>query len=127
MAVELRGVTKRFGSRTVLDNIDLAVERGEIFVIVGESGCGKSTLLKIVSGIETADHGQVLLSGQDCTAIPAYRRPVHTVFQNYALFPHLDVSANIAFPLTVAGMPRTERERLVAEALGWVKLQAHAR
>ncbi len=126
-AVELRAVSKRFGSRTVLDQIDLAVARGEILVIVGPSGCGKSTLLKIVSGIEAADQGQVLLSGQDCTAVPPYRRPVHTVFQNYALFPHLDVAANVGFPLNVAGVRRAERDRLVAEALGWVKLQQHAR
>jgi ABC-type Fe3+/spermidine/putrescine transport system ATPase subunit len=125
-AVELRGVTKRFGSRTVLDSINLEVARGEIVVIVGASGCGKSTLLKIVSGIETVDQGQVLLSGQDCTATPPYRRPVHTVFQNYALFPHLDVTANVAFPLSVAGVPRAERERLVQEALGWVQLERHA-
>src|SRR3954469_21912925 len=111
----------------VLDDINLSVARGEIVVIVGPSGCGKSTLLKIVSGIETADRGQVLLSGRDCTALPAYRRPVHTVFQNYALFPHLDVTADVAFPLNVAGVPRAAGERLVHEALGWVKLQAHAR
>jgi ABC-type Fe3+/spermidine/putrescine transport system ATPase subunit len=126
-AVELRGITKRFGSRTVLDHIDLQVARGEVLVIVGPSGCGKSTLLRIVSGIETADYGQVLLSGRDCTALPAYRRPVHTVFQSYALFPHLDVAANVAFPLSIAGVTRSDRERLVAEALGWVKLQQHAR
>jgi ABC-type Fe3+/spermidine/putrescine transport system ATPase subunit len=126
-AVELRGVTKRFGSRTVLDNIDLSVDRGEIVVIVGPSGCGKSTLLKIVSGIETPDRGQVLLSGQDCTVVPPYRRPVHTVFQSYALFPHLDVAANVAFPLSVAGTPRADRERLVSEALSWVKLEQHSR
>jgi ABC-type Fe3+/spermidine/putrescine transport system ATPase subunit len=126
-AVELRGITKRFGSRTVLDNIDLSVARGEILVIVGPSGCGKSTLLRIISGIETADQGQVLLSGQDCTTVPPYRRPVHTVFQSYALFPHLDVAANVAFPLSVSGAPRADRDRLVAEALSWVKLEQHAR
>ncbi|MBW8885885.1 MAG: ABC transporter ATP-binding protein [Planctomycetia bacterium] len=123
-AVELRGVTKRFGSRMVLDDINLSVARGEIVVIVGPSGCGKSTLLKIVSGIETADRGQVLLSGRDCTALPAYRRPVHTVFQNYALFPHLDVTANVAFPLNVAGVPRAAGERLVHEALGFALARA---
>ena len=126
-AVELRGITKRFGSRTVLDNIDLSVDRGEILVIVGPSGCGKSTLLKIVSGIENPDRGQVLLSGQDCTTVPPYRRPVHTVFQSYALFPHLDVAANVAFPLSVSGAPRADRDRLVAKALSWVKLEQHAR
>lgn len=125
-AVELRGISKRFGSRVVLDQIELSVARGEVLVIVGPSGCGKSTLLKIVSGIESPDTGCVLLSGQDCTSLPPYRRPVHTVFQNYALFPHLDVAANVAFPLSVAGTAGAEMERLVAEALGWVKLQQHA-
>jgi ABC-type Fe3+/spermidine/putrescine transport system ATPase subunit len=126
-AVELRGVTKRFGSRVVLDNIDLSVARGEVLVIVGPSGCGKSTLLKIVSGIETPDRGQVFLSGQDCTSHPPYRRPVHTVFQNYALFPHLDVSENVAFPLSVAGEAKASIERRVNEALDWVKLRPYAR
>jgi ABC-type Fe3+/spermidine/putrescine transport system ATPase subunit len=126
LAVELRGISKRFGSRVVLDDIDLAVARGEVLVVVGPSGCGKSTLLKIVSGIESADQGCVLLAGRDCTALPPYRRPVHTVFQNYALFPHLNVAENVEFPLKIAGMAGGERQRLVAEALEWVQLQQHA-
>jgi spermidine/putrescine transport system ATP-binding protein len=125
-AVELRGVSKRFGPRVILDNIDLTVARGEVLVLVGPSGSGKSTLLKIVSGIETPDAGQVFLAGSDCTRLPPYRRAVHTVFQNYALFPHLDVTGNVGFPLAVAGMPSRERQRLVAQALGWVKLRQHA-
>jgi ABC-type Fe3+/spermidine/putrescine transport system ATPase subunit len=127
LAVELRGVSKRFGSRIVLDNIDLAVGRGEVLALLGASGSGKSTLLKIVSGIETADQGRVFLAGRDCTGDPAYRRGVHTVFQNYALFPHLDVAANVAFPLKVAGKSNGDTSRLVAQALEWVKLENHAR
>ncbi len=127
LAVELRGVSKRFGSRVVLDNIDLTIGRGEVLVLLGASGSGKSTLLKIVSGIETADSGQVLLAGKDCSQEPPYCRGVHTVFQNYALFPHLDVAGNVAFPLRVAGVADGECNRLVAEALGWVKLEQHAR
>jgi ABC-type Fe3+/spermidine/putrescine transport system ATPase subunit len=125
-AVELRGVSKRFGPRSILDRIDLCVARGEVLVLVGPSGSGKSTLLKLVSGIETPDEGRVWLAGQDCTDLPPYRRAVHTVFQHYALFPHLDVAGNVAFPLAVAGVPRGKREELVKTALGWVKLQQHA-
>ena len=126
-AVELMGVSKRFGKRVILDRIDLSIARGEVLVLVGPSGSGKSTLLKIVSGIETPDEGRVKLAGQDCTDEPPYRRAVHTVFQNYALFPHLDVAGNVAFPLAVAGMPRAERELLVMKALGWVRMDQHAR
>jgi ABC-type Fe3+/spermidine/putrescine transport system ATPase subunit len=126
-AVELRGVSKRFGQRVILDQIDLQIARGEVLVLVGQSGSGKSTLLKIVSGIETPDAGRVLLGGSDCTDLPPYRRAVHTVFQSYALFPHLDVTGNIAFPLCIAGVPQAERNRLVATALDWVKLEEHAR
>jgi ABC-type Fe3+/spermidine/putrescine transport system ATPase subunit len=126
-AVELCGISKRFGSRVILDSIELQVARGEVLALVGPSGSGKSTLMHIVSGIETADAGRVLLDGRDCTAAPPYRRPVHTVFQHYALFPHLDVAGNVGFPLTVSGVARAERERLVSEALDWVKIRQHAR
>jgi ABC-type Fe3+/spermidine/putrescine transport system ATPase subunit len=126
-AVELKGVRKGFGERTILDGIDLAIARGEVLVLVGPSGSGKSTLLKIVSGIETPDEGQVWLSGENCTDVPPYRRAVHTVFQNYALFPHLDVAGNVAFPLAVAGVPAAKRGPLVEQALGWVHMQRHAR
>ena len=125
-AVELRQVSKRFGERVILDQIDLRVARGEILVLVGKSGSGKSTLLKIVSGIETPDQGRVFLAGGDCTALPPYRRAVHTVFQSYALFPHLDVLHNVAFPLSIAGLPRSECRRRAAEALAWVQLEQHA-
>jgi len=125
-AVELRGVSKRFGARLVLDQIDLTIGRGEVVVLLGASGSGKSTLLKIVSGIDQADSGQVFLAGRDCTHEPAYRRGVHTVFQNYALFPHLNVADNVAFPLHVAGRGKQECTRLVGEALSWVKLENHS-
>lgn len=126
-AVELHGIQKRFGARVILDAIDLVVARGEILVLVGPSGSGKSTLLKIVSGIEKPDAGRVWLGGRDCTDLPPYRRAVHTVFQNYALFPHLDVLGNVMFPLVVAGRPRAECRQRALEALGWVQMEHHAR
>jgi ABC-type Fe3+/spermidine/putrescine transport system ATPase subunit len=126
-AVELRGIRKSYGKRTILDGIDLVIPRGEVLVLVGASGSGKSTILRIVSGIETPDEGEVWLGGQLVTAEPPHRRPVHTVFQNYALFPHLDVARNVAFPLAIAGKPAREREPLVQEALAWVRMDQHAR
>jgi ABC-type Fe3+/spermidine/putrescine transport system ATPase subunit len=125
-AVEFRTVRKRFGKRTVLDGVDLAIGRGEVFVLVGPSGGGKSTALKMVSGIDSPDAGAVWLNGRDVTALPPYRRAVHTVFQNYALFPHLNVSQNVAFPLSVKGVAAAECNRRVQEALGWVRMQKHS-
>lgn len=125
-AVELKSVRKAFAGRTILDSVDLAILRGEVFALVGPSGSGKSTLLKMVSGIDSPDEGQVLLAGRDVTQTPPYRRPVHTVFQNYALFPHLDVAGNVAFPLRVAGVPRSQIASRVMRALDWVGLGAFA-
>ena len=125
-AVELRNIRKGFGPRTILDGIDLSIAPGEIFVLVGPSGSGKSTLLKIVGGIESPDEGTLWLSGRDSTEVPAYRRAIHTVFQNYALFPHLDVSGNVGFPLAVAGRSKRERSERVRVALDWVQLGGHA-
>jgi ABC-type Fe3+/spermidine/putrescine transport system ATPase subunit len=122
-AIEVRNVSKRFGDRTVLDGVSIAVAPGEIFALLGASGSGKSTLLKIISGIESQDSGAVWLSGVDVTGTPPHRRPVHTVFQNYALFPHLSVADNVAFPLAVAGVPKTQRRQRVVEALSWVRME----
>jgi ABC-type Fe3+/spermidine/putrescine transport system ATPase subunit len=126
-AVELRGVRKQWGPRTILEGVDLAIGRGEVFVLVGPSGSGKSTLLKIVSGIEQPDAGRVFLAGRDVTDQPPFRRAVHTVFQNYALFPHLDVAGNVGFPLRIGKVPRAELEQRVGEALDWVKLESYGR
>jgi ABC-type Fe3+/spermidine/putrescine transport system ATPase subunit len=125
-AVELRSVTRRLGGRDVLCDIDLQVQRGEFFALIGPSGSGKTTLLKMISGIDTPTQGSVWLGGRDVTADPPYRRPVHTVFQNYALFPHLDVFGNVAFPLRVAGVPRKEQRERVLRALGWVRMDTFA-
>jgi len=124
--VELQNVRKAFAGRTILDSIDLRIGCGEVVVLVGPSGSGKSTILRIVAGIEQPDSGSVRLCGRDCTVTPAFDRPVHTVFQNYALFPHLNVAANVAFPLSVAKVPRAERDERVREALSWVKLEHFA-
>lgn len=126
-AVELEGIRKQFGPRVILDNIHLCVAAGEILVLVGPSGSGKSTLLKIVSGIEKPDAGRVLLAGRDCTDLPPYRRAVHTVFQNYALFPHLDVLGNVMFPLVVTRRPKAQARQRALEALDWVQLGGFAR
>ena len=125
-AVRLVGIHKELGGRTILDGVDLAVARGEFFALLGPSGSGKSTLLKMVSGIEQPDRGEVLLAGRAVTSLPPYRRAVHTVFQNYALFPHLSVADNVAFPLRVAGVPRPQRDDRVRAALGWVRLDRFA-
>ena len=122
-AVELRAVSKRYGGCLVLDDVNLALARGEFFALVGPSGSGKSTLLRMISGMDTPDAGEIWLEGVNVTGQAAHRRPVHTVFQNYALFPHLDVAGNVAFPLAVAGVSRPERAARVRRALSWVKLE----
>src|SRR5204862_176766 len=123
-AISIRGVTRAFAGRSILNGIDLEVERGEFFALVGPSGSGKSTLLKMVSGIDQPTAGEVWLEGENVTRVPPYRRPVHTVFQSYALFPHLSVAGNVGFPLKVAGIARPESDKRVARALSLVKLEA---
>lgn len=125
-AIAICGVTRELGGWAILGGIDLAVERGEFFALVGPSGSGKSTLLKMVSGIDQPTSGEVWLDGENVTRVPPYRRPVHTVFQNYALFPHLSVAGNVGFPLAVAGMSRADRDKRVAKALALVKMEAFA-
>jgi spermidine/putrescine ABC transporter ATP-binding subunit len=118
----LRGVVRRFGSVTALAGVDLDVAEGELLTILGPSGSGKTTLLKIVAGFEFPDEGTVLLGNSDVTVAPPRSRDVGMVFQNYALFPHMTVAQNVAFPLEMRRMPKPERERRVAEALALVEL-----
>ncbi|MBM4031322.1 MAG: ABC transporter ATP-binding protein [Planctomycetes bacterium] len=121
------GVSKCFGPTPVLREVGLAVSGGEFVTLVGPSGCGKTTLIRIVAGLELADAGRVLLSGQDITHLPANRRPVNTVFQDYALFPHLSVFENVAFGLRSRRVPSPEVGRRVGTALEMLQLGELAR
>ena len=103
--LEFREVSKSFGSITAVDNVSLEVKRGEFFSLLGPSGCGKTTMLRLLAGFERPDSGRVLLDGVDITDLPPNKRKVNTIFQNYALFPHMTVWENIAFGLKVAKNP----------------------
>lgn len=115
-------VTKRFGEHVAVRDIELEILQGEFFSLLGPSGCGKTTLLRMIAGFESPDSGSVLLGGQDLTALPAHKRPVNTVFQHYALFPHLDVYENVAFGLRRQGLNDAEIRGRVEEALSQVRL-----
>ena len=101
--LEIRNVTRRFGSYTAVDNVTITIEAGEFFTLLGPSGCGKTTLLRMIAGFDLPNSGQILLDGKDMVGTPPEKRPVHTVFQTYAPFPHMTVADNIAFPLKMAG------------------------
>src|SRR5438477_4234356 len=98
-AVRLSALTKRFGELVAVQSLDLEIPAGGFFSLIGPSGCGKTTTLRMVAGLEQPDSGTIEVGGEDITKRPAYRRPVNTVFQSYALFPHLDVAENVAFGL----------------------------
>ena len=124
-AVELRGVSKRFGDTVALHRIDLAIHKGEFFSLLGPSGCGKTTTLNLIGGFESATTGTLLIDGQPVQGVPPHRRPVNTVFQNYALFPHMSVADNVGFGLRMKRVPPAERERAVAEMLALVSLEGY--
>jgi spermidine/putrescine ABC transporter ATP-binding subunit len=123
--LKVEGLVKRFGEVVALDGVSLEIASGELLTILGPSGSGKTTLLKVVAGFETADAGRVLVDGVDITAMPPARRDIGMVFQNYALFPHLTVARNVAFPLEMRNVGKTELERRVAEALELVELKGY--
>ena len=120
-------LTKRFGTFTAIDAIDLEIPAGGFFSLLGPSGCGKTTTLRMIAGFEEPTSGQVLLDGKDIVRTPPSKRPVNTVFQSYALFPHLRVFDNVAFGLRRAGVARDEVRRRVGEALELVQLSGYAR
>src|SRR5690554_1641169 len=120
--IDLKNITKRFGSNTVLDNMNLYIRENEFLTLLGPSGCGKTTTLRIIAGFETPTEGKVLFSGKDITEVPPYQRAVNTVFQKYALFPHLNVFENIAFGLKIKKLPKDVIEKKVTEVLKLVNL-----
>lgn len=120
--LQLDGVTRRIGDHTILDSIDLSVEQGQFISLLGPSGCGKTTLLRIVAGLAPCDTGAVRLGQADLTRIPAHKRNMGVVFQNFALFPHLTVAENVAFGLKARGVERTAISSIVDEHLAMVQL-----
>lgn len=118
----LKQVTKRYGEVEAVAGIDLEIPRGEFFTLLGPSGSGKTTTLRMIAGFEEPDSGEVLLAGKNVTGVPPYDRAVNTVFQDYALFPHMTVSDNIAYGLKVSGVDQPEREQRSNEALEMVRL-----
>jgi spermidine/putrescine transport system ATP-binding protein len=124
--LRFENVTKRFGDFTAVDHVTLEIEHGKVFSLLGPSGCGKTTLLRMAAGFETPDEGRVLLDGRDITGLPPEQRPVNTVFQNYALFPHLSVRENIGFGLKIAKLPAAQIKQEVDRMLDLVDLTAHA-
>jgi len=124
--LHFENITKRFGEIVALDRVSLDVERGEIFSLLGPSGCGKTTLLRVAAGFEQPDEGRVYLDGKDITDLPPNRRQVNTIFQNYALFPHLSVRENIAFGLRVKGVERRKIREEVDRMLVLVQMEDRA-
>src|SRR5262245_15657793 len=122
-AIGLVDVSKRFGAVGAVDDVSLEIEEGEFFSLLGPSGCGKTTTLRMVAGFELPDAGRILLQGTDVTEVPANRRPVNMVFQQYALFPHMSVYDNVAFGLKVKRVPRNQHRGRVTEMLRVVSLE----
>ena len=125
-AVELRGVVKRFGEVVAVDHVDLTIAEGEFFSLLGPSGCGKTTTLRMIAGLELPTEGTVSIHGQEMGLRPPNKRPVNTVFQNYALFPHMDVARNVGFGLEMRKVPGSERAELIDWAIGLVEMDGLA-
>jgi putrescine transport system ATP-binding protein len=125
--LRIEDLSKRFGGSAAVDQLSLDIYQGEFFALLGPSGCGKTTLLRLIAGFERPDSGRILLDGVDLAAVPPYRRPVNMMFQNYALFPHLNVEANVAFGLKQEGLAKAEIAQRVADMLAMVKLESFGR
>ena len=125
--IHLEQLTKTFGEVTAVDRIDLRMPAGEFFTMVGPSGCGKTTTLRMIAGFELPTSGRVLLHGRDVTQLAPFERDVNTVFQDYALFPHMTVGENVAYGLEVRRVPRADRVRRVGEAMQMVRLEGYER
>ena len=124
--LDVAGLTVRYGGATALEGLDLGIGKGELFVLLGGSGSGKTTLLRTLAGFIAPAAGRITLGGRDITALPPHRRPVNTMFQSYALFPHMSVAANVGFGLRRQGMDRTDAARRVAELLALLRMEAFA-
>ena len=120
--IEIKNVCKSFGEKCILNNINISVKQGEFLTLLGPSGCGKTTLLRMIAGFGQADSGEILINGTDITEMPPHERPVNTVFQRYALFPHLDVYENIAFGLKLQKVPHDEIDKRVRKVLKMVSM-----
>jgi spermidine/putrescine transport system ATP-binding protein len=123
VAVELSAVTKRFGEFVAVDDLTLEIHEGEFFSLLGPSGCGKTTTLRMIAGFEELTEGEIRVAGEPMRGVPPYRRPVNTVFQSYAIFPHLNVFDNVAFGLRRAGVKGEELRQRVTEACAMVQLE----
>ncbi len=122
-AIEFRNVVRQFGDVRAVDNVSFTVREGEFFSMLGPSGSGKTTCLRLVAGFERPDGGQLLIQGEDVSQVPPYQRQVNTVFQDYALFPHMSILDNVAYGLMVRKVPRAAREQRAREMLAMVKLE----
>ncbi len=125
--VDIQRVTKRFGAVTAVDSMDLAIERGAFYSLLGPSGCGKTTTLRMIAGFEQPTSGEIMLAGQPIAGVPPYKRNVNTVFQHYALFPHMDVAQNVGYGLRQRNVGKADEARQVAEALALVRLEDYGK
>jgi len=127
LAIELRGVKKTFDEVVAVHRFDVGIRKGEFFSLLGPSGCGKTTTLRMIAGLEEPTEGEILLEGRDVSRTPAYRRNVHTVFQDYALFPHMDVRRNLWFPLKMRGVSLADAAERIRRVLRLVNMEGFER